>query len=152
MCHWSISCNGEIDMSEIIELAQGVGKRLMTWSIASIIIGMVMYFGSQGAILGGIGLMAIIWGIIDAAIAAFILFKQKEQSVAKITRTVSINIYLDIIYQVVGLIVIVLYIQNLYFVGIGIGVIIQGFFLLLLDRSYHISLRNLEKETRAVSN
>ena len=138
-------------MSEIIELSQGVGKRLMTWSIASIVIGIVMFLGSPGTILGGIGLMAIIWGIIDAAIAAFILFKQKVQSIAKITRTVSINIYLDIIYQVVGLIVIVLYFQNLYFVGIGIGVIIQGFFLLLLDRSYHNSLRTLETVTRAVS-
>ena len=134
-------------MTELRELTQRIGKLLMTWSITSIIIGIILNFGLPSTILGGIGLMAIIWGIIDAAIAAFILFKQKEQSAEKIMKTVSFNIYLDIIYQIVGVIVIVLYLQNPYFVGAGIGVIIQGFFLLLLDHSYHNSLRNLEKET-----
>jgi hypothetical protein len=138
------TCVGEIEMVGVIGLSQSIGKRLMTWSIVSIIVGIVLSYGSPGTLLGGIGVQAIIWGVIDAAIAAFILFKQKEQSVEKITRTVSINIYLDILYQVVGLIVIVLYFQNPYFVGNGIGVIIQGFFLLLLDRSYHNSLRKLE--------
>ncbi|MFW9812825.1 MAG: DUF6992 family protein [Candidatus Thorarchaeota archaeon] len=131
-------------MSEVTELSQGIGKRLLIWSISSITFGIVMYFGSPGTILGGIGLQAIIWGAIDAAIAAFILFKQKEQSVEKITKTVSINIYLDVIYQIVGIIVIVLYLQNPFFVGNGVGVIIQGFFLLILDRSYHSALRNIE--------
>jgi hypothetical protein len=131
-------------MSDIIELSRGVGKRLLVWSIASIAMGTIMYLGSPGTILGGISLQAIIWGSIDAAIAAFILFKQKQQSVEKITRTVSVNIYLDCIYQIVGLVIIVFYFQNPFFMGNGIGVIIQGFFLLLLDRSYHNSLRNLK--------
>ena len=134
-------------MTKLVELSQRIGKTLLTWSIASIIIGIVLLFSFQFTLFGGIGLQAIIWGIIDAAIAVFILFKQKVQSVEQIAKTVSINIYLDIIYQVVGVIVIVLYLQNPYFMGNGIGVIIQGFFLLLLDRFYHNSLRNLERET-----
>ena len=131
-------------MSDIIELSQGVGKRLLVWSIVSITVGTIMYLDSPGTILGGIGLQATIWGSIDAAIAAFILFKQKHHSFDKITRTVSINIYLDCIYLIVGLVIIVFYFQNPFFVGNGIGVIIQGFFLLILDYSYHNSLRNLE--------
>lgn len=130
-------------MAEVIRLTQSTGKRLIIWSIASITIGMVMLLSSPGTVLGGIGLQAIIWGVIDAVIAASILFKRKEQSIAKITRTVSISIYFDIIFQVAGLVVIVLFFQNPYLVGNGIGVIIQGFFLLLLDRSYYNSLRNL---------
>ena len=130
-------------MSGIIELSRAVGKRLLAWSIASVTIGTIIYLSSPGTIFSGIGLQAIIWGSIDAAIAAFILFKQKQQSVEKITKTVSINIYLDCIYQIVGLVIIVFYYQNPFFMGNGIGVIIQGFFLLILDRSYHKSLRNL---------
>ena len=132
-------------MVEVIEVSQATGKRLMTWSVSSLIVGIVMYLSYPGTLLGGIGLQAIIWGAIDLAIASFILFKQKDQSVTKIKRVVSINIYLDILYQVVGLIVVVVYFQNLFLVGNGIGVIIQGFFLLLLDRSYHNSLMHLEK-------
>ncbi|MGY5879485.1 MAG: hypothetical protein RTV31_04495 [Candidatus Thorarchaeota archaeon] len=132
-------------MTKLVELSQRIGKTLLIWSIASIIIGIVLLFSFQFTLYGGIGLQAIIWGIIDAAIAAFILFKQKVQSVEQIGKTVSINIYLDIIYQVVGVIVIVIYFQNPYLMGNGIGVIIQGFFLLLLDRYYHNSLRNLEE-------
>ncbi len=135
-------------MSDIIELSQSVGKQLLIWSIANISVGIIMYLGLPGTILGGIGLQAIIWGSIDAAIAAFILFKQKQQSVEKITRTVSINIYLDCIYIIVGLVIIVFYFQNPFFMGNGLGVIIQGLFLLLLDRSYHNSLRNLETSNK----
>ncbi|TFG34804.1 hypothetical protein EU527_01765 [Candidatus Thorarchaeota archaeon] len=139
-------------MSEIDKLKKGVGKRLLLWSTVSVIIGLVLYFGSSGTILGGIGLQALIWGAIDAIIAVSIVYKQKEQSIAKITKTVSASIKFDIIVQVVGLIVILVFFQDPYFVGNGIGVIIQGFFLLLLDYSYHNALRNLGKETKDVSN
>jgi len=132
-------------MTELIELQRKIGRVLSTWSVSSIILGIILSFISPGTILGGIGLQAIIWGIIDLFIAAYILFKQKIQSIEQVTKTVSVNIYLDILYQVIGLIVIVMYLQNPYFVGNGIGVIIQGFFLLLLDRTYHNGLTNLEK-------
>ncbi|MFX1560840.1 MAG: DUF6992 family protein [Promethearchaeota archaeon] len=138
-------------MAGVIELSRSTGKRLLTWSISSFIIGIVLLFSSPGAILGGIGLQAIIWGTIDTVIAAYVLFKQKEHSAGKIASTVYKNIYLDIVYQVVGLIVIVVFLQDPYLVGNGIGVIIQGFFLLLLDVLYYNSLQDLVKETIAVS-
>jgi hypothetical protein len=101
-------------------------------------------FSSPGTILGGIGLQAIIWGTIDLFIAAYILLKQKEQSAEKIASTVYKNIYLDIVYQVVGILVIIAFLQDPYMMGNGIGVVIQGFFLLLLDFYYHRALVNLE--------
>jgi hypothetical protein len=131
-------------MAEVTALTHSIGRRLMTWSIVSITIGIVLLVSLPGSLLGGIGLQAIIWGGIDAAIAAYILFKQKEQSVEKIMSTVHKNIYLDIVYQVVGVVVIIVFLNDPYIMGNGIGVVIQGFFLLLLDFYYHRALRNLQ--------
>ena len=133
-------------MSEIDNLKHRVGKRLLTWSIISIIIGLALYFGSPNSILGGIGLQTLIWGVIDAVIALSIVYKQKEQSIEKIAKTVSTSIRFDIIFVIVGIIVILAFFQNPFFMGNGIGVIIQGFFLLLLDTSYLKLLRNSEEE------
>jgi hypothetical protein len=105
-----------------------------------------MILCTPGTLLGGIGVQAIIWGVIDAVITVSIVNRQKEQSTAKIAGTVSFGIYFDIISIVAGLIIIVLFFRDPYFLGNGIGVVIQGFFLLLLDRSYHNSLKNLEKD------
>lgn len=131
-------------LAGVIELTQATGKRLMAWSIPSITIGTVMILTSPGTVLGGIGLQAIIWGVIDAVIGTSLLFKRKDQSIAEITRTVSFSIYFDIVAQVAGLIVIVLFFQDPYLMGNGIGVVIQGFFLLMLDSTYYNSLRRLE--------
>jgi hypothetical protein len=137
---------------KIKELSRGIGRLLSLWSIVSIAVGVVLNISSPGTLVGGIGLQAIIWGAIDAVIAAYILVKQKEQSITKVARTVYINLYLDIVYQIVGFFVIVILYRNPYFVGNGIGIIIQGFFLLLLDLNYYNSLRDLEKETIAATN
>ena len=133
-------------MSEVDKLKQGVGKRLMPWGILSVIIGVILYFGSSGTLLGGVGLQAVIWGSIDIVIAISIIYRQKEQSVSKIAKTVSGSIKVDILVQIIGIIIIIFFFQNPFFVGNGIGVIIQGFFLLLLDTTYLKQLRNLEKE------
>ena len=136
----------EIILTEVVQLTKATGKRLMTWGVASIAIGMIMFWGSQWTVFGGIGLQAIIWGGIDAVIAASMIFKKREQSIADITRTVSRSMYLDIIFQVAGLIVIVAFLQDPYLMGNGIGVFIQGLFLLILDRTYYNSLRKLEAQ------
>jgi hypothetical protein len=112
-------------------------------------IGLILYFGLPNTILCGIGLQALIWGSIDVIIALSIIYKQKEQSVTKIAKTVSCSITVDILVQIIGLVIIVIYSQNPFFVGNGIGVIIQGFFLLVLDTSYLKELRSMEKENRS---
>jgi hypothetical protein len=103
-----------------------------------------MYFGFPGTLFGGFGVQAIIWGIIALIILFFVVRKQKGKSVAEITRTVYINIFLDIFYMIAGLLVILFFLQDIYMVGNGIGVIVQGFFLLVLDLYYYTSLKKLE--------
>ena len=131
-------------MSILIELKRRIGKVLLTWSIASFSVGIVLIFISPGTIYGGIGLQAIIWGFIDAFIAYYILVIQREESIEKIAKTVFRSIGIDIVYQVAGIIVIVTFFQDPYMVGNGVGVIIQGFFLLLLDSFYYNALKKLE--------
>ena len=139
-------------MTRLVELSRSIGRLLLIWAIASITIGLVTLFGYPGSILAGIGLQAIIWGAIDAVIATYILVKQKEQSVEKIASTVYKNIYLDIVYQIVGVLIIVTLFQDPYLLGNGIGVMIQGFFLFVLDMYYYKALRSLEKGISDVSN
>lgn len=130
-------------MTDFIGLKRRIGKLLLIWSIPSIIIGLLLLLSFPFAILGGIGLQAIIWGAIDAFMVYYILVKQKEESVEKIAKTVSRSIGMDVVFQVVGLIVIVTLYQDPYLMGNGIGVIIQGFFLLLLDSYYYNALRKM---------
>lgn len=134
-------------MSEVDKLKHGAAKLLLIWSIISIVIGSVLNLGSPNTILDGIALQAVIWGIIDAIIGLSILFKQKEQSVEKIAKTVATSIRFDIIFQVAGLIIVLIFLQNPYYMGNGIGIIVQGFFLFLLDNNYMKSLKNLQIKT-----
>ncbi len=133
-------------MSEVDKLKQGVGKRLIPWGITSIIVGIILYLGLPNTVLAGIGLQALIWGAIDVVIALSIIYKQKEQSVSKIAKTVSGSIRVDILVQIIGVVILIVFFQNPFYMGNGIGVIIQGFFLLVLDTTYLKELRNLEKE------
>ena len=135
-------------MVEDVGLSQAIGKRLMTWSIASLIIGMFLIISSPGpsTFLGGFGLQAIIWGVINFAVARFILRRKEEQSVEKESRTVRINIGLEIVYLIIGLIIIVFFFQDPYMVGNGVGLIFQGFVLIFLDLYYYSSLIKLEED------
>jgi hypothetical protein len=137
----------EREMSEVDRLKHGAAKLLLIWSIISMVIGATLSLGSSNTILNGIGLQAVIWGIIDAIIGLSILFKQKEQSVEKIAKTVATSIRFDIIFQVAGLIIVLIFLQNPYYMGNGIGIIVQGFFLFLLDNNYMKSLKNLQIKT-----
>ena len=127
-------------MSEVDKLKQSVGKRVVIWGIISALIGVVLLFSYQLTLLGGIGVQAIIWGIIDVIIGSSIMFKQKEQSIGKIAGTVAKSIRFDIFVQIIGFAVIVIYLHDPYMIGNGIGVVIQGFFLLVLDYLYYNTL------------
>jgi len=131
-------------MAEALSLSQAIGKQLMAWSIVSLILGMVLIISSPGTFLGGFGLQAIIWGVINFAIARFILRRKDEQSIEKEARTIRINIGLEIVYLIIGLIIIVLFFQDPYMVGNGVGLIFQGFILIFLDLFYYNSLTKLE--------
>ncbi|MHA3962126.1 MAG: DUF6992 family protein [Candidatus Thorarchaeota archaeon SMTZ1-45] len=124
-------------------LTQGLGRRLLTWSILNVIIGGLFFFISPFSFLKGIGLQGILWGLIDAVIALFTLFKQNTQLIEKISKVLRINIVLDIGYQLVGITLLVFFWQDAFLAGNGLGVIIQGLFLFFLDLYYYLRFNQL---------
>ncbi len=124
------------------KLAQGLGKRLLLWSISSSVVGIMLYFTSI-PLIQGIGLQAMLWGVIDLVIAVFTLRKNNEQPIEKLANILRINTGLDIVYQIIGILLLVFFWQNPFVAGNGIGVIIQGAFLFVLDLYYWIRFRAL---------
>jgi hypothetical protein len=120
----------------ILKLAHRLGFSLIIWSIASIVVGAILLLLAI-PVLQGIGLQALLWGIIDVVIAVFGVFRSKEQTAVKAARFLRINVYLDILYQVVGVLLIVFLWQDAFLLGNGIGVIIQGAFLFMLDLYFY---------------
>ena len=125
-----------------MKLTRGLGKTLLTWSVLSITSGILLYL-TPFLFIQGVGLQAIIWGIIDAVIALFTLYKQSKQDLDKISMVLRINVGLDIIYQIIGFLLLVFLWQDLFIAGNGLGVIIQGAFLLVLDLYYYSKFRQL---------
>ena len=118
-------------MTSLENLNNNLGNILLVWSLASIIVGIVLYLFSFALLLQGIGLQAALWGLINLALAIRLL-KQKEHTLEKTRRELFISIGLDFIYPIIGLPLIFLG-QDAYLVGNGYGIIIQGAFLLVLD-------------------
>lgn len=117
-------------------LARRLGMALIAWSIASIFIGIVLFF-IPISILQGIGLQAVLWGVIDALIAVAGVLRNRELPSDKVARFLQINVFLDIGYMVVGVLLIVLLWMDSFILGNGIGVIIQGAFLFVLDLYFY---------------
>jgi hypothetical protein len=136
---------GVNSLASITELSRGLGKTLLIWSVSSIIIGIMLYIFSV-PLVQGIGLQAIFWGIIDALIALFTLFKQSNKKIGELIKILRINVGLDIVYQIVGVLLLVLMWQDMFIAGNGIGVIIQGAFLLFLDLYYLLKMKRVALE------
>ena len=83
----------------------------------------------------------MLWGFINLALALMLL-KRKEHTLEKTRRELSVSLALDVIYPIIGLPLILLS-QDVYLVGNGYGIIIQGAFLLMLDLSYFRRFRQL---------
>ena len=75
-------------------LARQLGMALIAWSITSIVIGIVLLLAPI-SVLHGIGLQALLWGIIDAVIAVVGVFRNQEQSADKAARFLRITPLLD---------------------------------------------------------
>jgi hypothetical protein len=121
---------------DTLKLARRLGFSLIAWSLSSIVIGTILFLVAF-PVLQGIGLQALLWGIIDAIIAVFGVFRAKEQTAKKAARFLRINMYLDIVYQLIGVLLIVFLWQDAFLLGNGIGVIIQGAFLFVLDLYFY---------------
>jgi hypothetical protein len=128
-------------LTSIEKLNETLGTILLIWSIASIIVGIALYFLSLIPIIQGIGLQAMLWGFINLVLA-FTLLRRKEHTLEKTRRELSVSLALDLIYPIIGLPLIFLG-QDPYLVGNGYGIIIQGAFLLVLDLSYFRRFKQL---------
>ncbi len=128
-----------------MELSRGLGKTLLVWSLGSFIVGLILFF-TTFPIVQGIGLQAMLWAVIDGIVASYTLFKQKDEPADKLARILKINTGLDVIYQVVGVLLVILVWQNPFIVGNGVGVIIQGAFLFFLDLHYYRRFKPLALE------
>jgi hypothetical protein len=139
-----------INLESKLELTRGLGKRLLAWSLSNFVIGgLIFFFFSPLLLLRGIGIQGVLWGIIDALIALFTLFKQNDRPIEKISKILRINTGLDIGYQAVGASLFVFFWQDPFIAGNGLGVIIQGAFLFVLDFYYYYKFKNLEIDEAA---
>ena len=125
---------------ETQKLVRQLGRALITWSIASIIAGVILLLVPVG-LLQGIGLQSVLWGIIDILIAVVGVFRNKEMPADKAARFLRINVFLDILYMLVGVLLgvllgVFLWVDS-FILGNGIGIIIQGAFLFILDLYFY---------------
>lgn len=117
-------------------LARRLGMALIAWSIASIIIGIILFLVPI-SLLQGIGLQALLWGVIDVLIALVGVLRNKEMPADKAARFLRINVFLDMGYMLVGVVLIVFLWMEPFMLGNGIGIIIQGAFLFVLDLYFY---------------
>jgi hypothetical protein len=118
--------------------------QLLVWGAGSIILG-TLFLVTGGPFLRGIGLQALIWGVVDACLAGFGARRAWKRSreapdeyrttrdALRLVRILRINTALDVVYIAVGITVAVLFRANPFGLGNGVGVIIQGAFLLGFD-------------------
>jgi hypothetical protein len=124
-------------------LARRLGIALIAWSIVSIIVGIVLLL-VPSSLIQGIGLQALLWGVIDALIALVGVLRNKEMSADKAARFLRINVFLDVGYMVVGVLLMVFLWMDAFILGNGIGIIIQGAFLFVLDLYFYRRFQSLD--------
>ena len=136
------------------EHAQRIGRQLGAWAVASVAFGGAL---AAAAALGalpetwdrvalGIGVQCLVWGAIDGAIAWFGQRDLQRRRAAgepddpaatrafarRLRRLLLLNAGLDVLYVAVGVALITLW-QTPDGLGHGIGVVLQGGFLLVFD-------------------
>ena len=130
----------------VFQYQDKISKRLLRWSIGSVVVGLLMRFG--GKFGKNLGNQFISWGVIDAAIAiggdiakrnridhmdnpGKSEIKRKEAD--NLTRLLWINAGLDILYMIWGFVWAKRDKGDGVGRGNGIGIIIQGLFLFVFD-------------------
>ncbi len=122
-----------------------LARRLLLWGIISAGVGLWLLC-EQAKILQGIGLQAVLWGVIEIIIALFSLRRAGKRlhqrvdlaEVARekklMRRLLLINMALDLLYIAGGTVLLALRgSQDDFAAGSGWGIIIQGAFLIIFD-------------------
>jgi hypothetical protein len=131
----------------IWQLERRISLHLLLWSALSAVGGALLLF--EVPFWRGVGVQALVWGVIDAAIALFGLVslrrKQRRPDAGKpeaqrreahnLRRLLLINAGLDVLYIVGGTVVLSSFTTD-FARGNGVGITLQGSFLLLFDTLY----------------
>lgn len=112
-------------------LNKRIALPLLIWGIINTIVG-ALYFIPASDLIKGVLLQALFWGLIDAILGLITYLRKKEFKLEKIKKILLINTYLDVLYVVIGIILIMLGISA-FLAGNGLGIIIQGLFLFIVD-------------------
>jgi len=86
--------------------------------------------------------MTFIWGLINGILGLITYLGKKVYVLEKIKKVLLVNIYLDSVYFIVGVFLILLG-NGAIFIGSGIGITIQGIFLFTLDLFHHIYIKKI---------
>jgi carboxylesterase len=129
----------------IWDFSKVISRRLMLWTVLSILIGLGMLLLGN-PICRGFGIQALVWGAVDGLIAWFGLrrirknsqkppsFAEEEKETARIRKILWINGALDVVYMSAGAaLVIILGPESPFWRGTGWGIIVQGAFLFFFD-------------------
>jgi hypothetical protein len=121
-----------------------ISRRLLWWSVPSVILGTIGVL-LPWPVVQGFALQALIWGGIDALLALLGLRRAQRRAgrypdhaedvaeTLRLRRTLMVNGFLDIVYIAVGVGIVVTLFRQPFPLGNGIGVIVQGIFLLFFD-------------------
>lgn len=130
---------------DIWRLERRIGNQLFAWGGSSVVLGLPLAL-LGGPFLRGFGVQFLIWGAIDTAIAIggrVDLRRARRRTGAdapevraarrrRLTRLLRINAGLDLLYVGAGVLVLLL-VDGPTATGHGVGVIVQGGFLLGFD-------------------
>jgi hypothetical protein len=144
---------GRRDAADPWRLARRVGTQLAAWSAFSVVAGGLMAWAAATLVVGdaavtlrAVALQFVVWGAIDGAIAAFGERDRRHRLGrgeggdpaatrafgARLQRLLRLNAGLDVLYVATGIALIVAW-RGPAGLGHGLGVLIQGGFLLAFD-------------------
>ena len=130
-------------MRSIWDLQTSISRRLLTWSVLSISVGLVLILLGN-SFWKGFGIQAVAWGAIDAAIALLGILRTNRrrsahyspelmlQEASRLKRLLLVNFGLDFVYIAIGMALAYLR-SEASWQGHGWGIVLQGSFLLFLD-------------------
>jgi len=121
--------------SENMNLKKRIGLPLLVWGAINMFAGIFTLF-SPSDLIRGVLLQAFFWGLIDAILGLGTFLSKKDFDLEKVKKILLINVYLDVGYAVVGILLILLG-GTTFLMGNGLGVIIQGIFLFIVDLIHH---------------
>jgi hypothetical protein len=137
-----------------------LSRHLLVWSALSIATGAFLLFAPP--FWQGVGVQALVWGTIDAAIALFglrALRRRRARAGAhephalshearNLRRLLLVNAGLDVLYVGAGVAVLNGFASD-FARGNGVGIIVQGGFLLLFDAFYALKVQRSGAEVPA---